>query len=96
MNYKYEFPDFDYEIPELGNGWIDTAWHNDVSPSFEFTTQCGTIYRLWFDYKNPDKREIGGLQHVLSKKINEIESQPLIESDNLNEVLEHFNNLKKV
>jgi len=95
MNYKYEFPDFDYEIPDLGKGWIDSSWHNDTCPSFEYTTKQGVVYRLWIEYLNPDIREVGGSQHVLSKFFND-DLTPLFESDNLNEVLEHFNNLQKV
>lgn len=30
-----EFPEFpESDMPELGEGWIDISWHNDVSPSF--------------------------------------------------------------
>jgi len=96
MNYKYEFPNFDYEIPDLGKGWIDSSWHNDTCPSFEFTTNQGIVYRLWFEYTNPDIREIGGKQFTLSKYSDYDDLIPLFESDNLNEVLEHFNNLQKV
>lgn len=59
-NYKTEFPDFDNEL-SLPEGWIDTSWHNDVSPSFE--KQFGDVtYKIWCDYKDPDRREVGGEQ----------------------------------
>jgi hypothetical protein len=95
MNYKYEFPNFDYEIPELGNDWIDSSWHNDVCPSFEYSTGTGLTYRLWFEYKDPDIREMGGKLFTLSKYSDYDDLTPLFEADNLNEVLEHFNNLQK-
>lgn len=51
MDYREEFPDFvmDVEIPA---GWIDTSWHNDVSPSFETRG-----LRIWVDFADPGRRE---------------------------------------
>lgn len=96
MYYKNEFPNYDYEIPSLGNGWIDSSWHNDVCPSFEYTSNQGVIYRLWFEYNDPDIREVGGKQFTLSKYSDYDEMVQLLESDDLSEVLNYFNNLKKV
>ena len=63
MNYKTEFPSYDDEL-SLPDGWMDTSWHNDVSPSFE--KQLGdTTYRIWCDYKDPEKREVGGKQFTV-------------------------------
>lgn len=94
MTYKREFPDFDYEIPFLGNGWVDSSWHNDVSPSFEYHCKDGHIYRLWFDYLNPDQREVGGSQFVLSEYSNDESLGYIFESDDLNEVIDRFNTYK--
>lgn len=59
-NYKQEFPDFDTEL-NLPEGWIDTSWHNDICPSFE--KQFGAVtYKIFCDYTNPDRREVGGDQ----------------------------------
>jgi hypothetical protein len=64
MTYKTEFPDFDYELI-IPDGWTDSSWHNDVSPSIE--KQVGDIkYRIWCDYQNPDKREVGGKQFTVA------------------------------
>jgi hypothetical protein len=61
--YKTEFANYDDEL-SLPDGWIDTSWHNDVSPSFE--KQYGdATYRIWCDYKDPEKREVGGKQFTV-------------------------------
>jgi len=96
MTYKYEFPDFDYDMPNLGNGWIDSSWHNDTCPSFEYHNGKGLTYRLWVEYTDPNIREVGGKQFTLSKYSDYDEMVQLLESDDLNEVLNYFNNLKKV
>ena len=91
MNYKIEFPHFDYEliIPE---GWVDSSWHNDVSPSIE--KQFGDIkYKIWCDFKDPDKREVGGKQFtVATYDSNEFEElQDLAYFDTLQEALDSIN-----
>jgi hypothetical protein len=58
MNYKTEFPDYDDTIA-LPNGWVDASWHNDICPSFEKDFKEGT-YKIFCDYKNPERREVGG------------------------------------
>ena len=91
MNYKTEFPDFDNELI-FPDGWIDTSWHNDVSPSFE--KQLGDItYKIWCDYKDPERREVGGKQFtVATYDSNEFEElQDLAEFDTLQEALDFVN-----
>ena len=62
-NYKTEFPNYDQELV-FPDGWVDTSWHNDVSPSFE--KQFGNVmYKIWCDYKDPEKREVGGEQFTV-------------------------------
>jgi hypothetical protein len=62
--YKTEFPDFDNELT-FPDGWIDTSWHNDICPSFE--KDFGNVtYKIFCDYKNPEKREVGGDQFTIS------------------------------
>lgn len=57
---KSEFPHYDDTI-EMPEGWIDTSWHNDVCPSFE--RDIGEVtYKVFCNFKDPVKREIGGLQ----------------------------------
>ena len=68
-NYKQEFPDFDTEL-HLPEGWIDTSWHNDICPSFE--KQFGAVtYKIFCDYTNPDRREVGGDQFTVSLYIED-------------------------
>ena len=91
MNYKVEFPHYDDEliIPE---GWVDTSWHNDVSPSIE--KQIGDIkYKIWCDFKDPNKREVGGKQFtVATYDQNEFEElQDLADFDTLQEALDSIN-----
>jgi hypothetical protein len=88
MTYKTEFPDYDQQL-SLPDGWIDASWHNDVSPSFE--KQFGDIkYKIWCDYKEPDRREVGGKQFTVAKyDSNEFEElQDLAEFDSLQEALD--------
>jgi len=63
LNYKTEFPDYDDNLWLLED-WIDTSWHNDVCPSFEKNFGHLT-YRVWCDYKAPERREMGGKQFSL-------------------------------
>lgn len=55
MAYRDEFPDFDFDVPEIVTGawnFEDTSWRQDVCPSF----QCDVV-TLWIDYADPQKRE---------------------------------------
>ncbi len=81
-NYKTEFPDFDNELI-LPDGWVDTSWHNDVSPSFE--KQFGDVtYRIWCDYENTDRREVGGEQFTV-----------YVEDEVLNDCIAQFSTLQE-
>ena len=91
MNYKVEFPHFD-DVLEFPQGWTDSSWHNDVSPSFE--KQFGDIkYKIWCDFKDPDRREVGGKQFTVAVyDQNEFEElQDLAEFDTLQEALDFVN-----
>ena len=82
-----EFPHYDDELI-LPPEWIDSSWHNDVSPSFE--KQIGDIkYKIWCDFKDPNRREVGGKQFtVATYDSNEFEElQDLAEFDNLSDAL---------
>jgi len=86
MTYKTEFPNFDYELPDLGKGWEDNSWHNDISPSLDYSLGEDRILRIWFDYADPDKRECGGKRYALG--IGEYSvMENLMESDDLAEIL---------
>ncbi len=86
-NYKTEFPDYDQQL-SLPDGWVDTSWHNDVSPSFE--KQFGAVtYKLWCDYMNPDRREVGGEQFTVSVYIeDEVNFECIGQFETLLEALE--------
>jgi hypothetical protein len=89
MGYKYEFPSFDYELPNLGNGWVDNSWHNDSCPSLDYPLEGEKMLRIWFQESNPEERECGGKQFVLV--IGEYgDSEHLMESDDLDEVLSYI------
>jgi hypothetical protein len=47
--YAREFPDFelDFKLPE---GFKDSSWHNNETPSFDKAQPNGTLLRLWVDY----------------------------------------------
>jgi hypothetical protein len=63
--YKTEFPDFDYDIPQLPDGFVDVSWHNNVSPSFEKPLKDNLSLTLWVDYLDESKRECGGDQFLV-------------------------------
>jgi len=52
--YAREFPDFelDFKLPE---GFEDSSWHNNVTPSFDKVQPDGTILKLWVDYADRSK-----------------------------------------
>jgi metal-dependent amidase/aminoacylase/carboxypeptidase family protein len=59
MQFRTEFPDFDYDLaPLLADlpDAFDVSWHNDACPSAEFDLKPGTVrlepgtVRVWFDY----------------------------------------------
>jgi hypothetical protein len=86
MTYKIEFPHYDDTIT-LPEGWTDTSWHNDVCPSFE-KTFGDTIFRLWCDFKDPEKREVGGLRFTVCTYLNEDElKEDIGQSESLEDAL---------
>lgn len=89
-HYKNEFPNFDYELPDLGKGWEDNSWHNDVCPSLDFPLGGEKIVRVWFDYADPEMRECGGKQFVLAVGIYGDSMDHVLESDNLDEILNYI------
>ena len=88
MSYKYEFPDYDDELPVI-DGFKDESWHNDVCPSLDYPLGGENILRIWFDYANPEMRECGGDQFALG--IGEYSQlQGLMGSNDLNEILAYI------
>jgi hypothetical protein len=90
MTYKTEFPDYDDEL-SLPEGWVDTSWHNDVSPSFE--KQFGEVtYKLWCDYPDPDRREVGGEQFTVCVYIeDEVNFECIAQCNTLQQALDFVN-----
>ena len=91
-SYRYEFPDFDYDIPQLPDGFVDVSWHNDVCPSFSRDLNDTQEMVLWINYANEDRRECGGLQFTLVVKDKENDCDPFdfaceIETNSWDEIL---------
>lgn len=111
MGYKSEFNDFDWDLPEslLSHlGWHDTSWHNDAMPSWELGATERPRFRIWFNHKRPELREIEGapLIAVYAYKVNspdlyeELEDEPLLETDEPRRLVEwvirqHFEDQKE-
>ena len=91
MNYLKEFPDFDFDIPQLPDGFVDTSWHNNVSPSFAYEVNDTHSITLWVDYLDPERREVGGKQFLVCTHMTEDagdDHQLIIETDSMPEALE--------
>jgi hypothetical protein len=95
MNYRKEFPDFDFDIPALPDGFFDTSWHNNVSPSFEHKLTDTHSVTLWVDYLNPDRRECGGSQFLVCIHLTEeMEfSEVFLETDSWDEAINAINQI---
>lgn len=98
MTYREHFPDFQPEdLPAMPEGFIDSSWHNDVSPSFE---NYDLLIRIWVDYKDPELRETGaeGTRFCLCRLYDDegchymTDDPPLLETDDWDEVLAFVEN----
>ena len=58
MTYKTEFPSFGEMDVEIPQGFEDSSWHNDVSPSFTKGIAEGGKFVLFIDFKDPSRREL--------------------------------------
>ena len=89
-NYQSEFANYD-DVLSIPTGWVDTSWHNDICPSFEKTFGDVT-FRLWCDYANIEKREVGGKRFIVSKYLAENDEYEFVgESENFEEALNFVN-----
>ena len=79
--YKYEFPNFDYDIPQIPEGFVDVSWHNNVSPSFERKLDDTNSITLWVDYADESRRECGGSQFLVIVHETEDTQNVLYESE---------------
>jgi len=75
--YKYEFPNFDYDIPQLPDGFVDVSWHNDVCPSFSCDLNEKQEMVVWVDFADENMRECGGQQFTLVIQEIDNASDPL-------------------
>jgi hypothetical protein len=99
-NYKTEFPCFDFVIPQLPDGFIDTSWHNDVSPKFERKYNETHSVVFWVDYLDESRRECGGRQLTVLIQLTDddgvgsyIEPEYVIETDSWDEAINAINQL---
>ena len=99
-NYKTEFPCFDFDIPQLPDGFIDTSWHNDVSPKFERKYNETHSVFFWVDYLDESRRECGGRQFTVLVQLTDddgvgsyIEPEYIIETDSWDEAVNAINQL---
>ena len=81
QSYRSEFPNFDYDIPQIPEGFVDVSWHNNVSPSFERKLDDNNSITLWVDYADENKRECGGSQFLVIVHETEQMENILYESD---------------
>lgn len=96
--YRKEFPDYDDEIPSIP-GMIDRSWHNEAMPMLA-NEVAG--FRLWCDYKDPklsqepidEFRQKGSMKRYALHRILDPhdvgKDRPIIESDDLDEVLDAY------
>jgi hypothetical protein len=82
------FYNYDGKLPRI-KGFIDDSWLNDVCPSL--LNESKNI-KLWVDYKNPDRRECGGLRYTLCE-YNENQDYPkqLFTTESLTEMRKYIN-----
>lgn len=100
MNYTKEFPYFDFDIPALPQGFIDTSWHNDVSPKFERKYDKTHSVIFWVDYLDESRRECGGRQFTVFLQLTDddgvgsyVEPEYIIETDSWDQAVNAINQL---
>ena len=98
MSYYQEFRNFDFDIPHI-EGFIDTSWHNDVSPKFERKYNETHSVVFWVDYLDESRRECGGRQFIVvitpTDQDEYVEPIDVIETDSWDEAINAINKLFK-
>ena len=95
MSYYHEFRNFDFDIPHI-EGFIDTSWHNDVSPKFERKYNETQMVRFWVDYADENKRECGGKQFIVTIMPNDElcnDYETILETNSWDEAINAINKL---
>ena len=55
------FSNYDGELPTL-DGFVDDSWQHDACPSM---IDDERNLKLWVDYVDPNRREVGGARYTL-------------------------------
>ncbi len=81
------FSNYDGELPTLA-GFVDDSWQNDVCPSL--LNEARNL-KLWVDYVDPDRREVGGARYTLCEyNANSDQYAPLIATEFLADIEEYL------
>lgn len=95
-DYRAAFPDYDDDLPEI-EGFADMSWHNEPCPCL-INEQLHL--RLMVDYADPALREYEGTRRYGlyrldgDNQITEISDEPLIDSDDLDEILAKIDEIR--
>ena len=82
-----KFSNYDGELPTLA-GFVDDSWQNDVCPSLLNESRN---LKLWVDYVDPDRREVGGARYTLCEyNANSDQYAPLIATEFLADIEEYL------
>ena len=99
QDYKTEFPDFDFEIPKIPDGFVDDSWHNDICPKFERKYNETHKMVLGVNYLDENRRECGGKQFTViimeSDDYFYVEPEYEMETDSWDEAINKANELFK-
>ena len=92
--YMYDYftkclKDIKKDIPKT---WENVSYANDTCPSFLFNN-----YLIFIDHKNDKKRELQGNKrfHIINNDDYGNGVEPLLETDNFEDVLEFVNGVKE-
>jgi hypothetical protein len=82
------FENYDGKLPRI-KGFIDDSWRNDVCPSLLNESKN---LKLWVDYKNPNRRECGGMRYTLCAYNNNADQyEELFATESLAEMRGYIN-----
>lgn len=87
-----DFPDLDIRIPA---GFVDSSWHNDISPSFTKRLENNCVLQLFVDYPEKSMSEFSFQSDAEWKRFrlyfscdDDLSSEKLlVESNNFADVL---------
>ena len=86
MSHKL-FSNYDGELPNLA-GFVDDSWQNDVCPSMLNESRN---LKLWVDYVDADRREVGGARYTLCEYNNNSDQYvPILATESLADIEEYL------